>query len=149
MKLYRDRQQLVRPFFLGFSFSYISIDNIVTGPLRRYLIEFLKIDAFGTNMREEWLYYFILFLGVTQLYIALQSLFLPVIEIVEDKIVLRTRDQYLAVVKSLNEISDLKIDGDEWTFVSSDKSYVVITESLLESDLNQVKNLIESSRKID
>jgi len=100
-------------------------------------------------MREEWLYYFILFLGVTQLYIALQSLFLPVIEIVEDKIVLRTRDQYLAVVKSVNEISDLKIDGDEWTFVTSDKSYVVITESLLESDLNQVKELIESSRKID
>lgn len=149
MKIYRDRQQLIRPFFLGVSFSYISIDNIVTGPLRKYLIEFLKIDEFGSNMREEWLYYFILFLGVTQLYIALQSLFLPVIEIVEDKIVLRTRDQYLAVVKSVNEISDLKIDGDEWTFVTSDKSYVVITESLLESDLNQVKELIESSRKID
>jgi hypothetical protein len=149
MKIYRDRQQLIRPFFLGVSFSYISIDNIVTGPLRKYLIEFLKIGEFGSNMREEWLYYFILFLGVTQLYIALQSLFLPVIEIVEDKIVLRTRDQYLAVVKSLNEISDLKIDGDEWTFVTSDKSYVVITESLLESDLNQVKNFIESSRKID
>jgi hypothetical protein len=149
MKIYRDRQQLIRPFFLGVSFSYISIDNIVTGPLRKYLIEFLKIDEFGSNMREEWLYYFILFLGVTQLYIALQSLFLPVIEIVGDKVVLRTRDQYLAVVKSLNEISDLKIDGDEWTFVTSDKSYVVITESLLESDLNQVKELIESSRKID
>ena len=149
MKIYRDRQQLIRPFFLGVSFSYISIDNIVTGPLRNYLIEFLKIGEFGSNMREEWLYYFILFLGVTQLYIALQSLFLPVIEIVEDKIVLRTRDQYLAVVKSVNEISDLKIDGDEWTFVTSDKSYVVITESLLESDLNQVKELIESSRKID
>ncbi len=100
-------------------------------------------------MREEWLYYFILFLGVTQLYIALQSLFLPVIEIVGDKVVLRTRDQYLAVVKSLNEISDLKIDGDEWTFVTSDKSYVVITETLLESDLSQVKEMIDSSRKID
>jgi hypothetical protein len=149
MKIYRDRQQLIRPFFLGVSFSYISIDNIVTGPLRKYLIEFLKIDEFGSNMREEWLYYFILFLGVTQLYIALQSLFLPVIEIVGDKVVLRTRDQYLAVVKSLNEISDLKIDGDEWTFVTSDKSYVVITESLLESDLSQVKEMIDSSRKID
>jgi hypothetical protein len=149
MKIYRDRQQLIRPFFLGVSFSYISIDNIVTGPLRKYLIEFLKIDEFGSNMREEWLYYFILFLGVTQLYIALQSLFLPVIEIVGDKVVLRTRDQYLAVVKSLNEISDLKIDGDEWTFVTSDKSYAVITESLLESDLSQVKEMIDSSRKID
>ena len=149
MKIYRDRQQLIRPFFLGVSFSYISIDNIVTGPLRKYLIEFLKIDEFGSNMREEWLYYFILFLGVTQLYIALQSLFLPVIEIVGDKVVLRTRDQYLAVVKSVNEISDLTIDGDEWTFVTSDKSYVVITESLLESDLSQVKEMIDSSRKID
>lgn len=149
MKLYRDRQQLVRPFFLGFSLSYISIDNIVTGPLRRYLIEFLKIDAFGTNMREEWLYYFILFLGVTQLYIALQSLFLPVIEIVEDKIMLRTRDQYFVVIKNLNEVIDLKIENDEWIFVINDKSYVVITESLPENELSQVQELIKSSRKID
>ena len=109
MKIYRDRQQLIRPFFLGVSFSYISIDNIVTGPLRKYLIEFLKIGEFGSNMREEWLYYFILFLGVTQLYIALQSLFLPVIEIVEEKIVLRTREKYLAVIKDIDEITEIKL----------------------------------------
>jgi len=63
--------------------------------------------------------------------------------------VLRTRDQYLAVIKNLNEVSDLKIENDEWTFVMNDKSYVVITESLPENELSQVQELIKSSRKID
>ena len=126
MKIYRDRQKLIRPFFLGVSFSYISIDNIVTGPLRKYLIEFLKIGEFGSNMREEWLYYFILFLGVTQLYIALQSLFLPAIEIVEDKIVLRTREKYLAVIKDIDEITEINFTEDSELIISfQDNSYTI------------------------
>ena len=141
MKIYRDRQQLIRPFFLGVSFSYISIDNIVTGPLRKYLIEFLKIGEFGSNMREEWLYYFILFLGVTQLYIALQSLFLPVIEIVEDKIVLRTREKYLAVIKNIDEITEIKITEDsELIFSFQDNSYTIYAEDILTEDMEKLKS---------
>ena len=141
MKIYRDRQQLIRPFFLGVSFSYISIDNIVTGPLRNYLIEFLKIGEFGSNMREEWLYYFILFLGVTQLYIALQSLFLPVIEIVEDKIVLRTREKYLAVIKDIDEITEINFTEDsELVFSFQDNSYTIYAEDLLTEDIETLKS---------
>ena len=141
MKIYRDRQQLIRPFFLGVSFSYISIDNIVTGPLRKYLIEFLKIGEFGSNMREEWLYYFILFLGVTQLYIALQSLFLPVIEIVEEKIVLRTREKYLAVVKDIDEITEINITEDSELIISfQDNSYTIYAEDILTEDIETLKS---------
>jgi len=141
MKIYRDRQQLIRPFFLGVSFSYISIDNIVTGPLRKYLIEFLKIGEFGSNMREEWLYYFILFLGVTQLYIALQSLFLPVIEIVEDKIVLRTREKYLAVIKNIDEITEINITEDSELIISfQDNSYTIYAEDILTEDIETLKS---------
>lgn len=141
MKIYRDRQQLIRPFFLGVSFSYISIDNIVTGPLRKYLIEFLKIGEFGSNMREEWLYYFILFLGVTQLYIALQSLFLPAIEIVEDKIVLRTREKYLAVVKNIDEITDINFTEDSELIINfQDNSYTVYAEDIFTEDIEKLKS---------
>lgn len=141
MKIYRDRQQLIRPFFLGVSFSYISIDNIVTGPLRKYLIEFLKIGEFGSNMREEWLYYFILFLGVTQLYIALQSLFLPAIEIVEEKIVLRTREKYLAVIKDIDEITEINFTEDsELVFSFQDNSYTIYAEDLLTEDIETLKS---------
>ena len=141
MKIYRDRQQLIRPFFLGVSFSYISIDNIVTGPLRKYLIEFLKIGEFGSNMREEWLYYFILFLGVTQLYIALQSLFLPTIEIVEDKIVLRTREKYLAVIKNIDEITDINFtEENELIFSFQDNSYTIYAEDIPTEDIELLKS---------
>lgn len=141
MKIYRDRKQLIRPFFLGVSFSYISIDNIITGPLRKYLIEFLKIGEFGSNMREEWLYYFILFLGVTQLYIALQSLFLPVIEIVEDKIVLRTREKYLAVIKDIDEITEINSTEDsELIFSFQDNVYTVYAEDILTEDMEKLKS---------
>jgi len=141
MKIYRDRQQLIRPFFLGVSFSYISIDNIVTGPLRKYLIEFLKIGEFGSNMREEWLYYFILFLGVTQLYIALQSLFLPAIEIVEDKIVLRTREKYLAVIKNIDEITDINFtEENELIFSFQDNSYTIYAEDIPTEDIELLKS---------
>ena len=141
MKIYRDRQQLIRPFFLGVSFSYISIDNIVTGPLRKYLIEFLKIGEFGSNMREEWLYYFILFLGVTQLYIALQSLFLPVIEIVEEKIVLRTREKYLAVIKDIDEITEINITEDSELIIRfQDNAYTVYAEDILTEDMEKLKS---------
>lgn len=141
MKIYRDRQQLIRPFFLGVSFSYISIDNIVTGPLRKYLIEFLKIGEFGSNMREEWLYYFILFLGVTQLYIALQSLFLPAIEIVENKIVLRTREKYLAVIKDIDEITEINLTEDSELIISfQDNSYTIYAEDILIEDIETLKS---------
>ena len=141
MKIYRDRQKLIRPFFLGVSFSYISIDNIVTGPLRKYLIEFLKIGEFGSNMREEWLYYFILFLGVTQLYIALHSLFLPAIEIVENKIVLRTREKYLAVIKDIDEITEINLTEDSELIISfQDNSYTIYAEDILIEDIEALKS---------
>ena len=87
------------------------------------------------------MYYFILFLGVTQLYIALQSLFLPVIEIVEEKIVLRTREKYLAVIKNIDEITEINITEDSELIISfQDNSYTIYAEDILTEDIETLKS---------
>ena len=55
MQLYRDRKNLLRPFLLGATLSYVAIDNIVNGPLRDYLSNYFDLKEFGTNVREEYL----------------------------------------------------------------------------------------------
>ena len=61
MKIYEDRKNLFRPFLFGVTLTYVAIDNILNGPLRGYMSKYFDLKEFGTNTREEYLYYLIHF----------------------------------------------------------------------------------------
>lgn len=141
MKLYRDRQKLVTLFVRGVFLTYIGIDNIIQGPFRNYLSEIFDLKEFGTNQREEYLYYLILFLGAVQLYVFLQNLFLPVIEVVEEKILFRSPNAALSVVKNIDEIIDMELNDDDILQLTfENKSYDV---NLKDMDKREVEELFE------
>ncbi|MDC0077261.1 hypothetical protein OAJ33_03385 [Acidimicrobiaceae bacterium] len=126
MQLYRDRKKQLRPFLSGLTLSYIGLDNITSGPFREYLSQYFDLQEFGSNAREEYLYYTILFIGILQLVVTVQSIFLPVIEIIDSKIVLRTKEKTLSVVKDISEISNIEMKEDNFLqFTFSDKTYNV------------------------
>ena len=108
MKIYRNRSNSLRTLLLGVSLTYIAIDNINNGPLREYLSTYFDLKEFGINTREEYLYYFILFLGVLELIIMIQSFFLPVIEVIDSKIALRTKERTLVVVRDVVDVNSIK-----------------------------------------
>ena len=109
MKFYRDRSSLYLPFLRGFILTYVGVDNIITGPFRELMIKYFRIGEFGSNAREEYLYYLLLFFGLLQLLITIQSAFQPVIEIIDTKVVLRTKERTLSVVKSIFDITNLEL----------------------------------------
>ena len=109
MKFYRDRNSLYLPFLRGFILTYVGVDNIITGPFRELMIKYFRIGEFGSNAREEYLYYLLLFFGLLQLLITIQSAFQPVIEIIDTKVVLRTKERTLSVVKSIFDITNLEL----------------------------------------
>ena len=109
MKIYRDRNSLYLPFLRGFILTYVGVDNIITGPFRELMIKYFRIGEFGSNAREEYLYYLLLFFGLLQLLITIQSAFQPVIEIIDTKVVLRTKERTLSVVKSIFDITNLEL----------------------------------------
>ena len=126
MQLYRDRKKQLRPFLSGIALSYVALDNITSGPFREYLAQYFDLQEFGSNAREEYLYYTIFFLGILQLVVTVQSIFLPVIEIIDSKIVLRTKEKVLSVVKDISEISTIEMKEDNFLqFTFSDKTYNV------------------------
>ena len=109
MKFYRDRNSLYLPFLRGFILTYVGVDNIITGPFRELMIKYFRIGEFGSNAREEYLYYLLLFFGLLQLLITIQSAFQPVIEIIDTKVVLRSKERTLSVVKSIFDITNLEL----------------------------------------
>ena len=109
MKFYRDRNSLYLPFLRGFILTYVGVDNIITGPFRELMIKYFRIGEFGSNAREEYLYYLLLFFGLLQLLITIQSAFQPVIEIIDTKVVLRSKERTLSVVKSTFDITNLEL----------------------------------------
>lgn len=126
MQLYRDRKKQLRPFLSGIALSYVALDNITSGPFREYLSKYFDLQEFGSNVREEYLYYTILFLGILQLVVTVQSIFLPVIEVIDSKIVLRTKEKVFSVVKNISEISNIEVKKDNFLqFTFSDKTYNV------------------------
>ena len=126
MQLYRDRKKQLRPFLSGIALSYVSLDNITSGPFREYLSKYFDLQEFGSNVREEYLYYTILFLGILQLVVTVQSIFLPVIEVIDSKIILRTKEKVFSVVKNISEISNIEVKKDNFLqFTFSDKTYNV------------------------
>ena len=109
MKFYRDRSSLFLPFLRGSALTYVGVDNIITGPFRELMIEYFRIGDFGSNAREEYLYYLLLFFGLLQLFITLQSAFQPVIEIIDTKVILRTKEKTLSVIKNTFDIINLEV----------------------------------------
>ena len=109
MKFYRDRSSLFLPFFRGSALTYVGVDNIITGPFRQLMIKYFRLGDFGSNAREEYLYYLLLFFGLLQLLITLQSAFQPVIEIIDTKVILRTKEKTLSVIKNTFDIINLEV----------------------------------------
>ena len=58
---------MIRPFLFGVTLSYLAIDNILNGPFREFLSTYFDLKEFGTNTREEYLYYLLFFLGIFQI----------------------------------------------------------------------------------
>ena len=109
MKFYRDRSSLFLPFLRGSALTYVGVDNIITGPFRQLMIKYFRLGDFGSNAREEYLYYLLLFFGLLQLLITLQSAFQPVIEIIDTKVILRTKERTLSVIKNTFDIINLEV----------------------------------------
>ena len=114
MKFYRDRSSLFLPFLRGSALTYVGVDNIITGPFRQLMIKYFRLGDFGSNAREEYLYYLLLFFGLLQLLITLQSAFQPVIEIIDTKVILRTKEKTLSVIKNTFDIINLEVVEDNF-----------------------------------
>ena len=68
---------MIRPFLFGVTLSYAAIDNIFNGPFREFLSTYFDLKEFGTNTREEYLYYLLLFLGLFQIIVSVKEAFRP------------------------------------------------------------------------
>ena len=118
MKIYRDRNSLLLPLLRGSLLTYIGIDNIISGPFRKLMITYFKLGDFGSNSREEYLYYLLLFFGLLQLFISIQSVFQPVIEVIDTKIVLRTKEKTLSVIRNTFDITNIELVEDNFLKIS-------------------------------
>ena len=138
-KLFRYKKIFVPQFLSGVFLSYSALDNILEGPLRELLKQYFDLEEFGSNAREESLYFIILFFGIFQIVISLQNLFQPVIEVKNGKIAIKTKQKILSVIKPINEIIEIKESEDfTLTFVFHDSSYNVISKHLENNELNLI-----------
>ena len=64
---------MIRPFLFGVTLSYFAMDNILNGPFREFLKTYFDLKEFGTNTREEYLYYLLLFLGLFQIIVSIKE----------------------------------------------------------------------------
>lgn len=144
-KFFRNKKIFVPQFLSGSLLSYSAMDNIFGGPFRELLKQYFDLDEFGSNAREESLYFIILFFGIFQIVISLQNFFQPVIELKNGKIALRTKQKILSVVKPINEIIEIKESEDfTLTFVFQDSSYDVISKHLENDQLNIILSEIKA-----
>ena len=114
MKIYRDRSSLLLPLLRGSLLTYVAIDNIISGPFRELMVQYFKLGEFGSNSREEYLYYLLLFFGLLQLFITIQSMFQPLIEIVDTNIILRTKEKTLSVIRNTFDITNIELADDNF-----------------------------------
>jgi|TARA_B100001758_G_scaffold207046_1_gene187998 hypothetical protein len=148
-KIYRNRIAMMPTLFGGILLTYISIDNIIEGPLRIFLKEHIDLKEFGSNIREEGLYYLILGIGLFQIIIALQSFVQPVIEINNGRISLRTKEKSLSVVRDIYEIKNIEKKGENnILFIFEDTTFNVLTEYIKDEELTEVINFISESKEI-
>ena len=144
-KFFRNKKIFVPQFLSGSLLSYSAMDNIFGGSFREFLKQYFDLEEFGSNAREESLYFIILFFGIFQIVISLQNFFQPVIELKNGKIALRTKQKILSVVKPINEIREIKESEDfTLTFVFQDSSYDVISKHLENDQLNIILSEIKA-----
>ena len=139
MKFYRHRSSLFLPFLRGSVLTYVGVDNIITGPFRQLMIKYFRLGDFGSNAREEYLYYLLLFFGLLQLFITLQSAFQPVIEIIDTKAILRTKEKTLSVVKNTFDITNLELVDDNFLqFSFGDEIYNVQVDDVSIKEIQEI-----------
>ena len=114
MKIYRERSTLILPLLRGSLLTYVGVDNIISGPFRDLMVQYFRLGEFGSNSREEYLYYLLLFFGLLQLFITIQSMFQPLIEIIDTKIILRTKEKTLSVVRNTLDITNIELSEDNF-----------------------------------
>ena len=148
-KIYRRKTAMFPAFLGGILLIYISIDNMLEGPLRIFLKEYIDLKDLGSNIREEGLYYLILGLGLFQIITALQSFVQPVIEINNERIALRTKEKSLSVVRDVYEIKSIeKKDEEVLLFIFEDMKFNVLTKHIKNEDLEEVINFITDSKEV-
>ena len=145
-KIYRRRRSMLKTLFSGILLTYVSIDNIFEGPLRTLLKEYISLKEFGSDIREEGLYYLILVIGVSQVIIALQSFIQPVIEINNGRVALRTKEKTLSVVRDIYEVKEIKKEEDKLLFIFEDGTYEVFTKNIKTEDADMVIDYIKNSK---
>ena len=139
MKFYRNRSSLYLPLFRGSVLTYVGVDNIITGPFRQLMIKYFRIGEFGSNAREEYLYYLLLFFGLLQLLITIQSAFQPVVEIIDDKVILRTKEKALSVIKNTFDITNLELIEDNFLqFSFVDEIYNVQVDDISIKEIQEI-----------
>ena len=139
MKFYRDRSSLFLPFLRGSVLTYVGVENSITGPFRQLMIKYFRLGDFVSNAREEYLYYLLLFFGLLQLFITLQSAFQPVIEIIDTKVILRTKEKTLSVVKNTFDITNLELVDDNFLqFSFGDEIYNVQVDDVSIKEIQEI-----------
>ena len=148
-KIYRARSSMLPTLLTGIFLTYISIDNMLGGPLRIFLKEYITLKEFGSNLREEGLYYLILGIGLFEIILAIQSFIQPVIEINNGRIALRTREKSLSVVRDIYEIKSIEKNGDDdLLFIFEDITFHVLTKHIKDEELVEIINLVLESKEI-
>ena len=148
-KIYRSKTAMFPTFLGGILLIYISIDNMLEGPLRIFLKEYIDLNDFGSNIREEGIYYLILGLGLFQIITALQSFVQPVIEINNGRIALRTKEKSLSVVRDVYEIKSIeKKDEEALLFIFEDMKFNVLTKHIKNENLEEVINFITDLKEV-
>ena len=145
-KIYRRRSSMLKTLFSGILLTYVSTDNIFEGPLRTFLKEYISLKEFGSDIREEGLYYLILIIGVSNIIIALQSFIQPVIEINNGRVALRTKEKTLSVVRDIYEVKEIKKEEDKLLFIFEDGTYEVFTKNIKTEDADMVIDYIKNSK---
>ena len=137
---------MLKTLFSGILLTYVSTDNIFEGPLRTLLKEYISLKEFGSDIREEGLYYLILVIGVSQVIIALQSFIQPVIEINNGRVALRTKEKTLSVIRDIYEVKEIKKEEDKLLFIFEDGTYEVFTKNIKTEDADMVIDYIKNSK---
>lgn len=145
-KIYRRRRSMLKTLFSGILLTYVSTDNIFEGPLRILLKEYISLKEFGSDIREEGLYYLILIIGVSNIIISLQSFIQPVIEINNGRVALRTKEKTLSVVRDIYEVKEIKKEEDRLLFIFEDGTYEVFTKNIKTEDADMVIDYIKNSK---
>jgi len=138
--LYRTQQKMTPILLTGFFLSYVSIDNIFNGPFREFLKNYITLNEFGSNPREEVLYYLILIVGGFQLFTAVQSMFQPILEVSEYKIAMRTSEKLLTVVKDIQDLQKVILEEEYLKLIFDKETYSVL---IVNTDTDELQSFID------